>query len=57
MIKMNRAIIIPIIALVALFLQRMFGVEWSDQDMQTINDGVLSITILLGILMNPKKEE
>jgi len=54
---MNKAIIAPIIALVILFSQRFFHIQWSDQDLQTINDGVLSLAVLIGIFTNPKKSE
>lgn len=54
---MNRTILLPIIALLALFAQRLFHIEWSDQDMQIISDGLLSIAAMIGIFMNPKKTD
>ena len=54
---MNKAIILPIIALAALFSQRLLHIEWTHEDLQTINDGILALTALLGIFMNPKKSK
>jgi uncharacterized membrane protein len=54
---MNKALIAPIIALVILFSQRLFHMQWSSEDVQTINDGILSLAILIGIFTNPKKPE
>lgn len=54
---MNKIIIIPIIALVMMFIQKLAGFQFSSEEMQIINDGVLSLAVLLGILADPKKKD
>lgn len=54
---MNKALIFPVIALVALFAQRFLNVEWTSEELQTITEGVFALTVLIGIFMNPKKPE
>lgn len=54
---MNKALIFPIVALVVLFAQRAFNIEWTDKDIQVITDGLLAVSALIGIFMNPKKPE
>lgn len=54
---MNKALILPILALVALFSQRLLNIEWTHEDLQVINDGILALTALIGIFMNPKKQK
>mgnify|MGYP006279099601 CR=1 FL=1 len=54
---MNKAIIVPIIALAVLFSQKFLHITWSNEEMQTLQEGLLSIIVLVGILTNPKKPE
>jgi uncharacterized membrane protein len=52
---MSKTILVPIFALGMLFVQRVAGFEFSSIELQIINDGLLSIAVLLGILSDPKK--
>lgn len=52
---MNRALLIPIVALLALTIKHLFNVELSQTDMDTIVEGLLAVLSLVGIFMHPKK--
>jgi uncharacterized membrane protein len=54
---MNKMILIPIIALVLMTVQKVLGFEFSTEELQIINDGLLAIAVLIGILTNPKKPQ
>lgn len=54
---MNRVMLIPIIALAVLFIQKIIGFEFTSEELQIINDGILSLAVLLGILSDPKKKK
>lgn len=54
---MSRIIIVPIIALVILFVQKIVGFEFTSEELQIVNDGILSLAVLLGILSDPKKKK
>lgn len=54
---MNKALYIPIIALVILLAQRILHFEFTSQEVQIIQDGLLAIIVLLGIFTDPKKGE
>lgn len=53
--KVNKQIIVPIVALVALILKTNFDVVLSDGDTDTIVNGLLAIVGLFGVFMQPKK--
>lgn len=55
--QINKAIILPILAMVSLALKSIWHVELSDKDMDTIANGILSLVALAGIFMHPKKKE
>lgn len=55
--QINKAIILPILAMFSLALKSVCNVELSDKDMDTIANGILSLIALVGIFMHPKKEE
>ena len=52
----NKAIIIPIVALIALIIKAVFGVELGTEALDVIADGILGIITLVGILTHPKKK-
>jgi uncharacterized membrane protein len=52
----NKAIIIPIVALIALILKSAFGVELGTEAQDIIADGILGIITLVGIFLHPKKK-
>lgn len=54
---MNKALIVPIIALFALVIKHAFGYTLPQEAIDVITDSVLSITTLIGILMHPVKQE
>jgi uncharacterized membrane protein len=54
---MNKAILVPILALAVLIIQRVVGFQFSSVELQVINDGLLSLAVLLGILTDPKKKK
>lgn len=54
---MNKIILVPIIALCILFAQKVIGFEFTSEEMQIVNDGILSLAVLLGILSDPKKKK
>ena len=56
-VSMNKAILIPILALAMLIIQRVVGFQFSSVELQVINDGLLSLAVLLGILTDPKKKK
>lgn len=53
---MNKIILLPIVALVMMFVQKIAGFQFSSSELQVVNDGVLSLAVLLGILADPKKK-
>ena len=53
---LNKAIIIPIVALIALIIKSAFGVELGTEAQDVIADGILGIITLVGIFLHPKKK-
>lgn len=53
-IKVNKQLIIPIVALVVLVAKQGFGYEMPDETTNLITDAVLAIITLAGIFMHPK---
>jgi uncharacterized membrane protein len=56
-VNLNRALIYPIIALVALLVKLVFNIELRDEQIDVIIEAILSIAILTGFWMNPKKQK
>lgn len=54
---MNKALIIPVVALIALFVKHSFGIAIPQEELDIIADGILSIASLIGIFMHPVKQE
>lgn len=52
---MNKALLIPIVALLALTVKHLFNVELSQSEMDTIVEGTLAVLTLVGMFMHPKK--
>lgn len=55
--NLNPQIIAPIVAIIMLFGQRIFNVQFSSEEMRTITEGLLSVVALIGVFMHPKKPE
>lgn len=53
--SMNKQLILPVIALFALIIKQTYGIELSDEILNQVTDGILALSILVGIFMNPKK--
>jgi len=54
---MNRTILIPVIALLALIIKEVSGVELDSLKIDIIIEGILGLVGIVGIFMNPKKEK
>lgn len=52
---MNKALILPIVALLALAMKQISGYEYSQTEVDIIVEGILAITTLIGIFMTPQK--
>jgi uncharacterized membrane protein len=52
--KLNRKILIPAVALIALMVKEIGGIELSDAQINVIVEGILGVTAIVGIFMNPK---
>lgn len=52
----NRAIIVPIIAGIALIIKLLFGLEIDQHSQDVLADAVLAIISVVGIFMHPKKK-
>jgi uncharacterized membrane protein len=52
----NRAIILPIIAGIALVIKLIFGLEIDQHAQDVLADAVLAIISVIGIFMQPKKK-
>lgn len=53
---MNKALIAPIVALFCLTIKSTLGIQFDDQTLNIITDGILSIISLVGIFTHPKKD-
>ena len=54
--NLNKALIYPIIALVALLVKLLFNIELRDEEVDIIIEGILAVAIMVGIFTNPKKK-
>lgn len=55
--KYSKVVFLPIIALAMLAGQKIVGVEFSSQEIQIINDGLLALAVLIGVMSDPHKPE
>lgn len=55
--KYSKVVLLPIIALVMMTAQKMLGVEFSAIEIQIINDALLALAVLLGVVTDPHKTE
>lgn len=54
---MNRKLLLPIVALICLLSKELGGVEFDNQQIDILIEGILAIATLIGIFMNPKKKK
>jgi uncharacterized membrane protein len=55
--KINKAILLPLLAALGTFLKQAFGVEVTDDQLDMVANIVLFLLMLMGIFMNPKKPQ
>ena len=56
MAAVNKNLITPIVALIALLAKQVFGFELDNAGVDALTDGVLAIITLVGIFMHPTKK-
>jgi uncharacterized membrane protein len=52
---MNRKLLIPVFAVLALLLKEIGGIHLDDSQIDIMIEGILGVTAIVGIFMNPKK--
>ncbi len=52
---MNRKILFPTVALIALLVKQISGIELDNVQIDVIVEGILGVSAIVGIFMNPKK--
>lgn len=55
--KYSKAILLPVVALVMMTVQKMSGFSFSSEEVQIINDGLLALAVLIGVMSDPHKPE
>lgn len=53
---MNRKLLLPIVALIALMVKEIGGIELSDAQINVLVEGILGVAAFIGLFMNPKKQ-
>ena len=51
---MNRKLLLPIAALIALIAKEIGGIELSDAQINVLVEGILGVAAFIGLFMNPK---
>ncbi|GKU76834.1 hypothetical protein [Paenibacillus sp. L3-i20] len=57
MSTINKAILIPLLSAIALFIKQSFGYEISEEWINVAADVILYIIFFLGLFMKPKKDK
>jgi uncharacterized membrane protein len=52
----NRAIILPIVAGIALIIKLVFGLELDQHQQDILADAILALVTLIGVFVHPKKK-
>lgn len=55
--KYSKVVFLPIIALAMLAGQKIAGIQFSSQELQIVNDGLLALAVVIGIISDPHKPE
>lgn len=55
--KYSKVVLLPIIALTMMTAQKMLGMEFSATEIQIINDGLLALAVLIGVMSDPHKPD
>lgn len=53
--QINKSLILPIVALVIMYLKTVAGIQLPDETADIITDATLAILALIGIFTNPKE--
>lgn len=54
---MNRALLVPLVSFLLLRAQDLFGIQVTDELVQMVSDAILSVAVVIGFFMNPKKKK
>lgn len=54
---MNRKLLLPIVAFSCLLIKQFSGVEFNQEQIDVLIEGILAIATLTGFWMNPKKNK
>lgn len=52
---MNKALILPIVALIVTLIKQTTGIQFDDDFSNILTDGLLAIFMMAGFFMQPKK--
>lgn len=55
--KINKQLLVPIVALVIMYCKSVAGIQLPDETADIITDATLSILTLIGIFTHPTKDE
>lgn len=55
--KYSKVIFLPIIALGMMTAQKTMGLKFDAVEIQIINDGLLALAVLIGVISDPHKPE
>ncbi|GIQ62505.1 hypothetical protein PACILC2_10730 [Paenibacillus cisolokensis] len=55
--RINKTILVPLLAAIATFIKQVFGVEIPDEHIDMIANVILFILMVIGIFIAPKKKE
>lgn len=55
--KYSKVVFLPIIALAMMVGQKMTGFSFSSEEIQIINDGLLALAVLIGVMSDPHQPE
>lgn len=53
---MNKKLLLPIVALIVLLSKELSGIEFNNQQIDILTEGILAITTAIGLFMNPKSK-
>jgi hypothetical protein len=55
--KYSKVVLLPIFALGMMTVQKMSGFSFSSEEIQIINDAMLALAVLIGVMSDPHKSE
>lgn len=57
MTKINKALLLPLLAAIALFVKQVWGFPIEDEYIDLAAEVIMYIVMIVGIFMNPKKKK